>query len=454
MRTEAEDTITAIATAPGRSALGIVRISGKNCRALLPAIFIPRGGEITPFRPILGRVIIGKEQYVDEALLTFFQAPHSYTREDVAEISCHGNPLILEKVLSRIVSAGARLAMPGEFTYRAFLNGRLDLVQAEAVQDLIAAESVHQVELALQQLGGRLSSDLRKLREEMLELVALMEGNIDFSEEQHYHFIHREQASERLHKILKSIRRLIGTFERGRMIREGFNVALIGRPNVGKSSLFNALLGEDRAIVTATPGTTRDYLRESIRLGSFLVNLLDTAGIRESTEEIEREGIRRSREIIDRADLIVFILDGSEQLRAEDHDLWKEVGGRDCIVVANKCDKPKYRSLDMDGNRSLRMSAITAEGLDELLDVIRARMEDRVRYQMDDSLVSNFRHKELLRTAMSELERAETAVSSGSSEEITLVDLHSAMTAIGEITGEVTIDDLYQHIFANFCIGK
>lgn len=455
MKTETEDTITAIATPPGRSALGIVRISGKDCRALLPEVFHPRSGqEIPSFRPVLGRIVIGKEQFVDEALLTFYESPHSYTREDLAEISCHGNPLIMEKILMRIVSAGARLAMPGEFTFRAFLNGRLDLVQAEAVQDLISAESVHQVELALQQLDGRLSGRLRELRAAMIELVALLEGNIDFSEEQHYHFIDHEQALQRLNTIMNSISSLLGTFERGRMIRDGFNVALIGRPNVGKSSLFNALLGEDRAIVTATPGTTRDYLRERIRLGSFLVNLLDTAGIRESSEAIEKEGIRRSRQVIEKSDFVVFIIDGSEALRNEDMELWSEIQGRDVLIVCNKCDRPRFVELEIGGRKPMRVSALTCEGIDEILDSIRQRMEERVKFHPEDSLVSNLRHRELLKRVAELMDRARSAVSQGVGEEMTLVDLQAALSAIGEITGEVTIDDIYQHIFSNFCIGK
>ncbi|HSP06330.1 MAG TPA: tRNA uridine-5-carboxymethylaminomethyl(34) synthesis GTPase MnmE [Acidobacteriota bacterium] len=455
MKTETADTITAIATPPGRSALGIVRISGQHCRSLLPEVFQPRSArEIVPFRPTLGRIVIGNDQFVDEALLTFFEAPHSYTREDLAEISCHGNPLILEKVLMRVVSAGARLAMPGEFTYRAFLNGRLDLVQAEAVQDLISAESVHQVEVALQQLEGRLSTQLKELRARMLELVALMEGNIDFSEEQHYHFIDRKQSLERLDAISSAVQRLLGTFDRGRMIRDGFNVVLVGRPNVGKSSVFNALLGFDRAIVTATPGTTRDYLRERIRLGNYVVNLLDTAGIRDSMEEIEQEGIRRSREVVEKSDLVVFIIDGSEELKEDDLRLWADVKGRDVLLVCNKCDRPRYLEQGLDNRIGLRVSAVTCEGLDDLLDGIRQRIEDRIRFQPEDSLVSNFRHRDLLRGAADQLLKARDGIAAGSSEELPLVDLHGALASIGEITGEVTVDEIYQHIFSNFCIGK
>ena len=311
MRNETEDTIAAIATPPGRSALGIIRISGSDCRTLVPEIFVPRKkGGLPIARPVLGQLVLGEGQFVDEALVTFFQAPNSYTREDLAEISCHGNPLILEKVLSRIVAAGARLALPGEFTFRAFLNGRLDLVQAEAVRDLIDADSLHQVDMALHQLDGRLSRRLADLRGRTKELVALLEGNIDFSEEQHYEFTNQQDILRRLHELASLLRELLGTFERGRMIRDGYNVAFIGRPNVGKSSLFNMLLGEDRAIVTATPGTTRDFLRERIRLGNFLVNLLDTAGIRDTKEVVEVEGIKRSRQVIEKAELIVFIVDG------------------------------------------------------------------------------------------------------------------------------------------------
>lgn len=455
MKTDTEDTIAAIATPPGRSALGIVRISGRECRTLLPKVFQAYHVEDIPaFRPILGRMLMDKDDFLDEAVLTFFQSPNSYTREDLAEISCHGNPLILEKVLTRIVAAGARLAMPGEFTYRAFLNGRLDLVQAEAVHDLISAESVNQVELALQQMGGRLSGRLRDLRRDLIELVSLLEGNIDFSEEQHYHFIDHAAAVQRADALQERVRELLGSFERGRMIREGFNVALIGRPNVGKSSIFNNLLGEDRAIVTATPGTTRDYLKEKIRLGPYLVNLLDTAGIRESDGEVEQEGIRRSWQVIENADLIVLVLDGSEELRGEDGDLWRQVKDRDVILVGNKSDRPCYVQHRMGNRLPMTVSCITGEGMDDLLESISERMNDRIRFQPEDSVVSSLRHRNRLQAAMEALKRGRAALELGLSEELPVVDFHAALSAVGEITGEVSIDDIYEHIFSNFCIGK
>ena len=319
MQTDHEDTIAAISTPLGRAALGIVRISGKDCRALLKKIFTPTyKEEVIPFSPILGKITLQDGHFLDEVVLTLFEKPHSYTREDVAEISCHGNPLILETVLKRVIAAGARLANSGEFTYRAFLNGRLDLVQAEAVKDLIEADSQHQAELALNHLHGRLSNLLQDLKAQFVDLIALMEGNIDFSEEQHYDFINRTDCLSRHESLLKSIRNLIGTFEQGRLIRDGLSLVIAGRPNVGKSCLFNALLRQDRAIVTSTAGTTRDYLKERISLGGYILNLIDTAGIRESQEQIEEEGIRRSRQVIEKADLIVFLVDASEALKDED----------------------------------------------------------------------------------------------------------------------------------------
>jgi tRNA modification GTPase len=452
---ESDDTIAAIATPSGRAALGIVRISGKSCLEIVPQVFISRSGAaLLPFRPFVGKVRLETDRYLDEAVLTYFEKPHSYTREDLVEITCHGNPLILEKVLDRVISAGARLAQPGEFTYRAFLNGRIDLLQAEAVQDLITADSIYQAELALQQLGGRLSSRLHELREMFLRLVALIEGNIDFSEEQHYNFIDRTEALERLQGIQRSIRELLGTFERGRLIREGFRVALVGRPNVGKSCLFNALLGEERAIVTPQPGTTRDYISERVTLGNHVVYFIDTAGIRPGGEEIEAEGIRRSLQVIENSDLILFVADGSESLCEEDYALWEKVRERDPVVVCNKSDLATFRSHMLGQAQCTNVSSITGVGQSELLEAIRHRIDNKVRFSSEDSLITSFRHRQILTKALESLQRASDTMVSGISEEFVVAEIYQALRSIGELTGEVTVEDIYQEIFSKFCIGK
>ncbi|PWT93590.1 MAG: tRNA uridine-5-carboxymethylaminomethyl(34) synthesis GTPase MnmE [Acidobacteria bacterium] len=451
---DTEDTITALATPPGRAALGTVRISGKKCRELLPIIFTSKKGTIVPFRPLLGKVILGNNRFIDEAILTYYETPRSYTREDLAEITCHGNPLILDELLARIVASGARLARPGEFTYRAFLNGRIDLVQAESVNDLISADSLYQVELAIQQLDGRLSERFQNLRQSFIELISLMEGNIDLSEEQHYNFIDRKEMIQRAVLLIDQVQELLGTFERGRMIREGYYVALVGKPNVGKSSLFNALLGQNRAIVTEVAGTTRDYLEERITLGNYLVHLVDTAGIRESTEVVEQEGIRRSRQVIENADLIVFVLDQSAEVTAEDGELWETVKNRDNIIVFNKLDLGRVNVIGWEGRNGLCVSAINGVGLDQLMNEIRTRIENQVKYSASDSLISSLRHKDLLQRALGALKRAEKGLTEGLTEEYPLIDLQEAVQSVGEITGEVTVEDLYTHIFRNFCIGK
>ncbi|MCI0615312.1 tRNA uridine-5-carboxymethylaminomethyl(34) synthesis GTPase MnmE [bacterium] len=455
MHTNHEDTITAISTPFGRAALGIVRVSGKDCHSLLQQIFAPKNNQvIVPFKPILGSVLLEDGKLLDEVILTYYEKPHSYTREDLAEISCHGNPIILERLLQRIIASGARLANAGEFTYRAFLNGRVDLVQAEAIKDLIEADSAHQAELALDQMSGRLSRYLQDLRTEFIELIALMEGNIDFSEEQHYDFITQEESIRRHNSILSSIRKLIGTFDRGRLIRDGFRVVISGRPNVGKSCLFNSLLGEDRAIVTASAGTTRDYLRERIVLGGYLVNLLDTAGIRESQEEIEEEGIRRSRQMIENADLILVLVDGSESLSKGDFELWKSVSGRDVLLISNKMDLENFNQHSINGCTSIPVSAKTGSGIEDLLGMIQKKIEDLVRGKHEDTLISSLRHRDLLSQAEKAVEKSLIGVKNGLSEEFPLMDLHQGMASIGEITGEVTIEDIYSHIFSHFCIGK
>ena len=451
---ETEDTIAAIATPYGRSALGTIRVSGADSFPITSKVFVAKNDSgITPYRPTVGKVL-AQSREIDEALLIYFQKPHSYTKEDLIEITCHGNPLILDQVLGSLLNAGARHAKPGEFTYRAFLNGRIDLVQAAAVNDLISADSVYQAELALNHLEGKLSGRLSKLRTSFIELISLLEGNIDFSEEQHYNFIDKAETVRRLNSLTNQIEELLGTFERGRLIREGFHIALVGKPNVGKSSIFNALIEESRAIVTAIPGTTREYIRERMTLGNFLVQLLDTAGVRESNEEIEQEGIKRTRQVVAKADLILFVLDGSVDPDDQDRTLWKETEGKVRFILRNKSDLSGFRELDWYGEVTRTVSAITGTGINDLRTEMQKHMEDRVRYTGEDFLISNIRHREILESVLLALRRAAESVEKGMSEEFAMVDLHQALAKVGEITGEVTIEDVYQHIFSNFCIGK
>lgn len=451
---ENEDTIVAQATPAGRAALGMVRISGPRCAEILNAVFSPRRGALSPFRPHVGRILLESGVALDEVVATLYHKPNSYTREDLAEISCHGNPVILDRVVERIVACGARLARPGEFTYRAFLNGRLDLVQAEAVQDLVSADSLYQAELALQHLGGRLSGKLQDLKSRLIEVIALLEGNIDFSEEQHYEFIDTPQAIRKVEEVTDVVSRLLGTFERGKMIRDGFAVALVGKPNVGKSSLFNALVGHNRAIVTEIPGTTRDYIRERITLGNYLVHLIDTAGIRESRETVEKEGIERSRKMVLESDLVVLVLDGSAAASEEDHALWELVKARDFLVAYNKSDLAGFHPSFAFAPQGIPVSAASGAGVDELAGEIRRRIEEKVRFEESDSLISSLRHRDILKTALLALTRAKESLKASVSEEYSVTDLHLALTALGEITGEVTVDDIYQEIFTRFCIGK
>jgi tRNA modification GTPase len=455
MFSETEDTIAAIATPAGRSALGMVRISGKQCDSIIPKIFSPRNHrKIRPFRPTLGKILLESEQILDEAMLTYYKEPHSYTRENLAEITCHGNPRILDRVLETLIHSGARLARPGEFTYRAFLNGRLDLVQAEAVQQLIDADSFYQIELALSQLDGHLSNRFRELSGDLLDLICLMEGNVDFSEEQHYDFISKEEASRRTGELIAQVRVLLGSFEKGKWIREGYHVAFVGKPNVGKSSLFNALLGKDRAIVTSIAGTTRDYLEERITLGNSMVHLFDTAGVRESTEPIEREGVKRSLQVIENANLIVFVVDGSQSLDGGDNLLWKEIQNKPKLLVFNKLDKEGFQERRLDGCEGVSVSATSGAGVSALRHLIAERVEYDIRYSSHDYLISSIRHRDILNRSLERLMKAQVGIEQGLSEELPLLDLHAAMRDLGEITGQVTVDDIYLHIFQNFCIGK
>jgi tRNA modification GTPase len=466
-----DDTIVAISTPLGRAGLGVVRISGPEASPIAMQLT----GRTDPFKPRYATFVTisaagpGARSTThesnnaprpvpgisDQAVVTFFPAPHSYTGEHVVELSVHGSPVILRAIVEAAMSAGARLAEPGEFTLRAFLHGKLDLIQAEAVGDLVDAITPLQARAAFDQLEGTLTARIQGVEAALFDLTARLEASLDFPDEG-YHFVQREGAAREIAAIRSDVRQLLAQATRGRLIREGAQIAIVGTPNVGKSSLFNALLDANRAIVTSIPGTTRDLLTERADIRGVSVSLVDTAGIRESTDVIEQEGIARARQAVAVADLTVVILDRSRPLSADDRrllDVEPLTGPR--LVVVNKSDLAPAWSSDTL-SEGILVSVKTGEGLDRLVDRMATMLglgEDR----RDQPLVSNVRHIELLQRSDDALARAVAALIESSdtiSEEFILADLQDAGAALQEITGKRTTDDLLAHIFSRFCIGK
>ena len=444
-----EDTIAAISTPPGRGGIGIVRLSGSASVAITNTL-IALKNDLRPRRAAFGELLDDEGRIVDEVIVTYFAAPQSYTSEDVIEISCHGAPIILRHCLDRAVRAGARLAEPGEFTLRAFLNGRIDLPQAEAVRDLIEATTLYQARIAAQQTQGSVSRRLAPVKAQLLELIALLEAGIDFAEDD----ISVAPASEilrRLDPILGQTTALARSFRYGNLVRSGFSLAIVGPPNAGKSSLFNRLLEQDRAIVTAIPGTTRDVVSEMAEFSGIPVRVLDTAGIRDAPELIERLGIERSLEAMSDADLTIVVIDGSSSRSADARNLIERARdqGR-FIVVANKCDLTGFRAEENENS----VSALTGEGIDALRTAILDRLAPRGELEIQGGFITSVRQENLLSEALLMLEKARIAAQSGIPHELLILDLYCALNPIDAITGATTADDILNRIFTTFCIGK
>jgi len=442
-----DDTIVAIATPPGRGGIGIVRLSGPQAAQIACTLtdrtsFAPRHATLTEIRGADGRAI-------DQAIVTHFPAPHSYTGDDVLEISAHGSPVVLRAIVAAAQMAGARLANPGEFTLRAYLHGRMTLVEAEAVAELVDAVTPLQARVAFDQLEGTLTSRLRELDAMLLDVIARLEASLDFPDEG-YHFIRTDETTRELDTILEAIDGLLADAARGRIIREGLTVAIVGRPNAGKSSLFNALAGAPRAIVTDVPGTTRDLISEQIDISGVPVTLVDTAGLRASPgNAIEEEGIARARVAADAADVLLVVVDGSEPPSIDDRAAM-ETRLKRRLIVASKSDlRGAWNPGDLG---AIAVSALTGEGLDEL----RARVLEAGGGLLtrDRAPIANLRHAGLLRQAREALERAASAARDGISEEFVLTDLHEARGRFDEITGARPEDEVLRAIFARFCIGK
>lgn len=456
-----DDTIVAIATPLGRGGIGVVRLSGQQAKKIALGILRLKHS-LEPGRAIFGDLIEPCEAgasacdatRIDEVVVTYFAKPHSYTTDDVIEISAHGSPVVLRHVVELAIARGARLAEPGEFTMRAFLNGRIDLTQAEAVPDLVESQTLFQAKVAAQQLEGALSRRLQPIKKKVVELIALLEAGIDFAEDD-VSVLPSGKILEQLAEIRAPLEELAGSFAYGNIVHSGLTLAIVGRPNVGKSSLFNRLIESERAIVTATPGTTRDLVSETIAIGGIPVKLVDTAGIRKALDEAESIGIQKSFETLADADLVLVVLNSSQPFAAEDQELLLQVADRYAIVVANKSD---IRSSEFDVPTSnlprVETSATTGAGIPELRGAILRHIGGGSGAVAESGFLTNVRHQARVRDSLAALDDAGTAVKTKIPHEMLLMDLYRALRSLDEITGATTTDDILNVIFSRFCIGK
>jgi tRNA modification GTPase len=442
-----DDTIAAISTPPGRSGLGIVRLSGKSAREICEKLLrLSADHQWSPWTARLAELIDQSGSVIDQVIVTYFAAPRSYTGEDLIEVSCHGSPVVLRFCLERLCAEGARLAEPGEFTLRAYLHGRIDLPQAEAVRDLIESTTLYQARVAAQQVEGSVSRRIRPVKDQLLELIALLEAGIDFAEDD-VSIATAEEILVRIDPIEEALSALIATFDYGKLVHSGITLAIVGRPNVGKSSLFNRLLEQDRAIVTDIAGTTRDTVSEVAAIGGIPVKFVDTAGIRPGRDIVETLGIERSYRAMADSDLTLVVLDLSEPIDPSDLVLIERAKSQGrSILVGNKSDLPR-RADPPDSFTSV--SAITGQGIDQLRDQIAPAARDE-----QSGFITSLRHAQLLRESLDALGQARKAAEFGIPHEMLLLNLYATLRPIDAITGATTADDILNRIFSTFCIGK
>ncbi len=456
----------AISTPPGRGGIGIVRLSGPRARDIADGLILVRA-PLEHARARLAEIPDPERQHtLDEAVVTWFAGPNSYTGEDLVEIAAHGSPVILELLVRLALKSGARLARPGEFTERAFLAGRIDLTQAEAVRDLIEAQTLYQARVAAEQMGGALSRRVQPAKQKLVELIALLEAGIDFAEDD-VEVTPEAEIVIRTEAISEDLRTLAKSFEHGRIVHDGLRLAIVGRPNVGKSSLFNRLLERERAIVTASPGTTRDLVTERMSLGGIPLELVDTAGLREATDEAEAIGIRKSRETLMEADLVLVVLDGSApQLREDERELIASLAERRVLVARNKWDLASCNGEDEGGVASysnehepgmavasVKTSAVTGDGVQQLRDAL-VEMVHSSGGESESGMLTSLRHYEAIAEAIAALDKATEAAHQQVPHEMLLLDLYGALRQLDSLTGETTADDILNRIFSSFCIGK
>jgi tRNA modification GTPase len=486
-----DDTIVAIATPAGRAGIGVVRLAGPQAKAIAKPM-LRLGHDLEPGRATVcdlvepeSEITLGVSRTgvsaphdlpheplgrIDEVVVTYFAKPHSYTTDDIVEISAHGSPVVLRHIVELSLAAGARLAEPGEFTMRAFLNGRLDLTQAEAVRDLIDSQTLFQAKVAAQQLEGALSNRIKPIKKKLIDLIALLEAGIDFAEDD-VSVAQDATILKRIAEVKTPLEQLAATFTYGKIVHQGLTLAIVGRPNVGKSSLFNRLVERERAIVTAQPGTTRDLVSETVAIGGIPVELVDTAGIRRALDEAESIGIRKSMEALADADLVLVVIDKTEPQNKEDEELLSQVKGRPAIVVENKSDLPNLWSDGRPARQGqaepgrvssavfsipqrIPTSALTGEGIPALRAAILNHVAGDATTQQESGFLTSVRHQKLVNDALTALHAATNAVAGKVPHEMLLLDLYGALRPLDEITGATTTDDILNLIFGTFCIGK
>ncbi|QQZ09448.1 tRNA uridine-5-carboxymethylaminomethyl(34) synthesis GTPase MnmE [Heyndrickxia vini] len=458
------DTITAISTPMGEGAIAIVRLSGDQAIEITDKIFVGVNGKklenVQSHTINYGKIIDpSTEELVEEVMVSVMKAPKTFTREHVVEINCHGGLVSVNRVLQLVLRHGARLAEPGEFTKRAFLNGRIDLSQAEAVMDLIRAKTDRAMNVALGQMEGRLSKLVKKFRQEILEVVAHVEVNIDYPEYDDVEEMTHRMLSEKAKYIRDELRKLLQTAHQGKILREGLSTAIIGRPNVGKSSLLNSLVQENKAIVTDIPGTTRDVIEEYVNVRGVPLRLVDTAGIRETEDIVERIGVERSRKVLKEADLILLVLNYADDLTNEDIKLFEAVKGMDVIVIINKTDLPPKINLDKvkqlaDKHKIITTSLLEEKGVDELEEAISAMYFQGSIEASDMTYISNSRHIALIGQALDAIEEVITGIAVGTPIDIIQIDLTRTWELLGEIIGDTVQESLINQLFSQFCLGK
>lgn len=457
-----EETIAAISTPFGESGIGIVRMSGPLAEPIAKKLFKPKKDQsyFISHHFHYGEIIDPKNgNPIDEVLTVLMKSPKTYTREDIVEIHCHGGYFILQKILELVLEQGARMAEPGEFTRRAFLNGRIDLTQAEAVIDLIRAKTMENLEIASQQLRGVLYREMASLKERLIEHLALIEAHIDFPEEE-IEPISFEELKRDLVRMSDHIEEWIASYEEGRVFREGISCAITGKTNVGKSSLLNVLLKQERAIVTPIPGTTRDVIEEVLNIYGIPVRLMDTAGLRKAKDSIEQEGVRRAKERVADADLVLLMIDRSRELNEDDVEIFREIKGKKKVVIINKKDLPLKISIEDVRNRFqedtiVSISALKNEGIDDLKKAIYTSLLHRdVRVTPEHLIVANIRHKAALSRVKENLSNAVRGLGEGTFLEFIAFEIRSALDALGEMVGETATEEVLSRIFEQFCIGK